>query len=182
MRFDERCALYRVTNPKQMLLIWLMIFGGGWTSLQNLQHFGNLGAASGWQKLGAIAGVTWGIIAVIGTWFIVRQYRRGLDIAIMTDGLIVHLPGFKGDLIPWCDIGSASVKDRPTGKSQVALMFLRSKNKQVCLGGFANLFPHRADVERFVNEVNRRREAAAATEESSAPVRANSEGTSTPRL
>ena len=48
--------------------------------------------------------------------------------AITGDGLIPRLPGFSDNLIPCSDIGSASIKERPAGKPQMASVFLRSKN------------------------------------------------------
>jgi predicted RNA-binding Zn-ribbon protein involved in translation (DUF1610 family) len=128
LRFDERCTLYRVTNPRQLMVFWLMIFGGGWVALKHLPHVANLGAASAWEMIGALAGVAWIVCVPIALWFIVRSYRRGFEVAITTDGLIVHLPGFSDDLIPWRDIGGVSIKDRPASKPQVASVFLRSKN------------------------------------------------------
>ena len=159
LRFDERCALYRVTNPRQLLALWLIVFGGGWVSLRNLPHLAKLGSASAWQKVGAIAGALWFVIAVIGVWLFVRHYRRGFEVAITSDGLILRLPGFSDDLMPWSDIGGASARQRPAGKPQIASVFLRSRNKTVEIGGVANVFPRRGDVERFVAEVNDRVDA-----------------------
>ncbi len=156
LRFDERCALYRVTNPRQLLAFWLMILGGGWVGLKNLPHLTNLAGASAWDTVGALAGALWVVFVAAGIWFFVRRYRRGFKVAITSDGLILRLPGFSDDLIPWRDIGGASIKERPAGKPQVASVFLRSTNKTVEIGGVANMFPKRAAVERFVQEVNER--------------------------
>jgi hypothetical protein len=160
LRFDEQCALYRVTNPRQLMVFWLMVFGGGWVALKHLPHFANLGGASAWEMIGALAGVVWIVCVPIAVWFIVRSYRRGFEVAITSDGLIVRLPGFSDDLIPWRDIGGASIKDRPAGKPQVASVFLRSKNKTVEIGGVANVFPKRADVGHFVRQVMERLDSA----------------------
>ena len=70
------------------------------------------------------------------------------------------LPGFSDDLIPWRDIGGASIKDRPASKPQVASVFLKSKNKTVDIGGVANVFPKRTDVEHFVGQVMERLDSA----------------------
>jgi predicted RNA-binding Zn-ribbon protein involved in translation (DUF1610 family) len=160
LRFDERCALYRVTNPRQLMVFWLMIFGGGWVALKHLPHIANLGNASAWDIVGALAGLVWIICVPIAVWFFVRHYRRGFEVAITSDGLIVRLPGFSDELIPWRDIGGASIKDRPAGKPQVASVVLKSKNKTVDIGGVANVFPTRADVEQFVRHVTERLDAA----------------------
>jgi hypothetical protein len=160
LRFDERCALYRVTNPKQLMAFWLMIFGGGWVALKHLPHIANLGNASAWDIVGALAGLVWIICVPIAVWFFIRRYRRGFEVAITSDGLIVRLPGFTDELIPWRDIGGASIKDRPAGKPQVASVVLKSKNKTMDIGGVANVFPTRADVEQFVRHVTERLDAA----------------------
>ncbi len=156
LRFDERCALYRVTNPRQVLAIWLMILGGGWVSLKYLPHLANLAGASAWDTVGALTGVLWVVFVAAAVWFFVRRYRRGFQVAITGDGLILRLPGFSDDLMPWRDIGGASIKERPAGKPQVASVFLKSTNKTMEIGGVANVFPKRAAVERFVGEVNER--------------------------
>jgi hypothetical protein len=133
-----------------------MILGGGWVSLKNLPDLANLADASAWDTVGALAGALWVVFVVAGIWFFARRYRRGFQVAITSDGLILRLPGFKEDLLPWRDIGGASVKERPAGKPQVASVVLTSTNKTVEIGGVANVFPKRAAVERFVQEVNER--------------------------
>jgi predicted RNA-binding Zn-ribbon protein involved in translation (DUF1610 family) len=181
LRFDERCALYRVTNPKQLLVLWIMIFGGGWVSLRNLRHFANLASASPWEKVGAFAGVLWVVFVAAAAWYLARRCRRGLKVAITSDGLILHLPGFSEDLIPWNDIGRASIKKRSARKPQIASVFLRSKNKTVEIGGVANVFPRRTDVERFVAEVNDRVNATSSVETPGPLPRAGSEDPTDPR-
>jgi hypothetical protein len=182
LRFDERCALYRITNPRQVIVFWVMIFGGGWVSLKHLPHVANLGGASAWEMIGALAGVVWIVCVPIAVWFFVRSYRRGFEVAVTSDGLIVHLPGFIDDLIPWRDIGGASIKDRPAGKPQVASVFLRSKNKTVDIGGVANVFPKRTDVEHFVRQVTERLDSAENEGESYSLPGNRPHGTGDPRM
>ena len=113
--------------------------------------------------------------------FLIRRYRRGFEVAVARDGLIVRLPGFSDDLVPWSDIGGASIKDRPAGKPQVASVLFRSKNKTVDIGGVANVFPKRADVERFVAEVNDRVDATTGAEMPCSPCCVDSDGATDPR-
>ena len=181
LRYDERCALYRVTNPKQVLAVWSMMLGGGVLSLQNLPHLANLAAASAWETVGALVGALWVVFAAAGIWFFIRRYRRGFEVAIASDGLIVRLPGFSDELIPWSDIGGASTKERPAGKPQVASVRLRSKNKTVEIGGVANVFPKRADVERFVAEVNERVDATKGGARPCSPPRVGADDATYPR-
>jgi predicted RNA-binding Zn-ribbon protein involved in translation (DUF1610 family) len=156
LRFDERCELYRVTNPKQVLFVWIAIFSGGWVVLKNLPHVPNFAAASAWEKVGAVAAVAWFFFVGFGVWFLVKRYRRGFEVAVTSDGLIVRLPGFDDELILWDNIGSASFKQIPEGKPQIAEVFFKDKQKNVSIGGIANIFPTPAHVERFVEQVKAR--------------------------
>ncbi len=72
---------------------------------------------------------------------------------------MVLIPGYGTDLIPWRDIGGASVQHRPEGKQQVASLHLKSKKMYVDIGNTPNVFPTRADVELFVRLVNERVES-----------------------
>jgi len=180
LRFDRRCALFRVTNPKQLLVCWVMIFSGGWVTVRNLPHLANLAGASASEKVGAFAGVLWVVFVVAGLWYLAGRYRRGLEVAVTGDGLIVRLPGFNDDVIPWSDIGRASIMELPEEKPQIASVFIKSKNKTVQIGGVANVFPKHKDVERFVAEVNDRVDAAGA-ERSCLPPQADSDGATDPR-
>ncbi|MCP4246338.1 MAG: hypothetical protein GY778_04745 [bacterium] len=162
LRYDERCALYKVLNPKAVIALWVCIFGGGWVNLKNLPALTSLDSVSWWRKVLALFAVMWVVILVFGVWWLVRMYRRGFLVAVTADGLIVRIMGFDGQVIPWTNIGRAAVKDRPEGKPQMASIFLKDKNKHVTIGGPANVFPTRADVERFVGQVNERIGAAPA--------------------
>ena len=156
MHYDERCALYRVTNPRQLLVLSVIILAGGWVSLKHLPNLAYLADASAWDTVGALAGALWIVFVALGIWFAARRFRRGFEVAVTSDGLIVRLPGFSDELIPWRDVGGASVKERPADKPQVASVFIKSRNKTVEIGGVANVFPKRAAAERFVQEVNER--------------------------
>jgi hypothetical protein len=149
-----------VSNPKQLLFVWLLIFGGGWVSLRNLPHFLDLGSASAWEMVGAFGGAVWIVVVPVALWILVRRFRRGLEVAITGDGLILRLPGFSDDVIPWRDIAAAAVKEIPPGHGQVALVKLRGKAKKLEVGGLANVFPDRDAVKRFADEVNARVAAA----------------------
>ena len=76
--------------------------------------------------------------------------------AVTGDGLIVRLPGYADDLIPWANIVEASVKEKPENKPQEASVILKAGRKSLDIGGVGNVFPKRADVERFVEQVNQR--------------------------
>ena len=145
-----------MTNPKQVLIVWIAIFSGGWVVLQNLPHVFNFAAASAWDKVGAVAAIAWFFFVGFGVWFLVKRFRRGYEVAVTSDGLIVRLPGFDDKLIPWDNIGGASFKQIQEGKHQIADVFFKDKQKNVSIGGVANVFPTRADVERFVEQVKDR--------------------------
>jgi predicted RNA-binding Zn-ribbon protein involved in translation (DUF1610 family) len=162
LRFDERCELYRAKNPKQVAVLWLVILGGGWPSLRNVPHLANLGGATAWEMVGALAAALWIVLAAAGLWFFVRRYRRGFRVAVTTDGLVVDLPAIQQGLVPWENIADATVQDRPPDKPQVVTVTLRERRKTLNLGGIANVFPTPTDAERFTRQVQERmREAEA---------------------
>lgn len=155
LRFDEGCALYRVTNPKQVLASSIMILAGGWVSLKNLPHLANFAAASAWDKIGALAAALWIVFVIAGTWFIVRRYRQGYEVAVTTDGLIIHLPALPDDLIPWADIARVELQPRAPNKPQTARVHL-SSGKTLTIGGVANVFADAAIAEDFVTRLSQR--------------------------
>lgn len=156
LRFDERCELYRVNNPKQLLGVWIAIIVCGWALLRNLPHLGNFGAATLWEKCCAVLAVIWFPSAAYGIWFMVERYRTGFGVAVTGDGLIVRLLVSDDELIPWNNIGDASVMDRPKRKHRIVRVFLKDKQKHVDIGGLANVFPSLADAKRFVGQVKSR--------------------------
>lgn len=164
------------------MVFWLMIFGGGWVALKHLPHVANLGGASAWEMIGALAGVVWITCVPIAVWFIVRSYRRGFEVAITSDGLIVRLPGFNDDLIHWREIGGASIKDRPASKPQIASVFLKSKDRPVDIGGVANVFPKRADADNFVRQIMERLDPAGDEGESCSSSANRSDDAGDPRM
>ncbi len=153
LRFDERCALFPVTNTKQVLAVWVAIFTGGWVSLEHLPGVVNFAVLSAWRKTGVLAALVWFPLAIIGVTMLIRSYRRGFKVAITTDGLIVHLPGFSTDLISWNTVGGVSVKQVRKGKPQIATLRFANGRKSVNIGGVCNVFPTRADVDRFAQHV-----------------------------
>ena len=77
-------------------------------------------------------------------------------IAGIGSGLIVRLPAYADDLIPWDNVVGASIKEKPEAKPQVASVILKGGRKSMDIGGVNNVFPKRADVQRFVDQVNMR--------------------------
>ncbi len=171
LRFDERCALFRATDAKGILIFWFMILGTGWTSLEHLPGITNLANLPVHERFMAITAVAWIVCAVAAVWFLVKRYRKGFEVAITTDGLILNLPGFKSDLIPWSGVSKPSVKHRAEGKPQIASLYLKSKKTDVDIGGMANVFPRRSDVERFVSLVQERIESQGDVSESADEVK-----------
>ncbi len=125
-------------------------------NLKHLRFLTNLEGASAWETFLAMLAFVWLVVIAIGIWFFVKRYRQGFEVAIVSNGLIVKLPGFGDDLIPWSDIEKADIKDLKEDKPQIARVSMKGKNKIVDIGGVANVFPTRDDVQRFVDEVNRR--------------------------
>jgi len=159
LRYDEACVVFAVVNPKQLVVVWIAIISGGWVSLKNLPHLANFAAATTWQKIGAIAGLLW-IPMVVGlAWLLYTRYRRGFKVVVTGDGVMLNVPGLTDELIPWDRVESASIKDVREGQGQVVKVTLSSPERTIQIGGVANVFPERADAERFVEQVNRRTNA-----------------------
>lgn len=156
LRFDARCELYRVINPKRLVGVWIAMIVSGWVVLSNLPHLANFGAATLWEKLCAVVAVLWFPSVAYGIWFIVERYRRGFGVAVTSDGLIVRLMMSSEELIPWDNIGDASVRAIPKRKNRIVRVLLKDKWIQMNIGGVANVFPTTADAERFVGQVKSR--------------------------
>lgn len=156
LRFDEGCALYRASNPREVLFAWIAIFGGGISIVRYLPHLANLAAANTRQKIFALAAIPLFFVVAVAVWFQIRRYRRGYEVAVTGDGLILRLPHFEDDLIPWDNIGGAWIKTIPKNKPQIALVLLSDKQKEVQIGGQCNVFPKWEDVDRFVDQVSTR--------------------------
>jgi hypothetical protein len=154
--------LFKATWPWAVLLFWLAIFGGGWINLKSLPHLIAWSTAATRHRFLAVVGLIWLIGAVVAGYLYYRVYRRGQFVAITTDGLIIMLFGFDGKLVLWSDVTAASVKPRRGDKAQTAFIELKSGKKQE-LGAVGRVFPTRAEVDRFVNEVNARIAPTAAT-------------------
>ena len=129
LKFDEKCELYRAVNPKQVLLLWAAIFGGGWMNLRSLPHLVNFAGASTWERTLACLAIVWVVIVVLGARFVIILYRRGFLVAVTSDGLFVRLPASKEAMIPWTQIASAEIKEKPAGKPQVAKVIMKGEQK-----------------------------------------------------
>jgi hypothetical protein len=156
LRYDQRCSLFPVTNPRQVLIISLCMLGGGWAVLQNLPHLFDLRNATNMETFLAFCAVAWLIMVPCFLWVLYRRYRQGFKVAITTDGLLAYMPGTKEGLIPWTDIARVEVKPLPDQKPQVAFVHFRTKRSKLQLGGVANCFPTPDHVTRFANEVTAR--------------------------
>ncbi len=160
LRFDECCELYRATNSRQTLVLLMPLLVGGFFGLKNFRDVLNFTTASAWEKVGVVFSVGCLFFAGIWGWFFVNRYRRGVEVAVTSNGLIVRLPEFDGKLIPWDALGGASMKPLSEGKPQIAQVFFKDKRRPMTIGDVANVFPTRAHVERFVEQVKDRIEAA----------------------
>lgn len=166
LRYDEDCEIYPVVNPRQALMVWLAIFGGGFICLKFLRHFLNFAAASMWERIMALVAVVWMVCVALGVRLLWTRYRRGFAVAITTDGLMMRLPGQPDNLIAWSEIESAAVIDQPKNKPQMATISRGSKGDVwLTLGGVLNVFPTRADAQRFAEHVRRRVAAARVSSE-----------------
>jgi len=156
LRYDERCELYRIRNPKAAFTLLLCVFGGVGASTKGLEHFAAWATAGFWEKLFALAAVVWLMAIAFLARKLYRIYRRGQIVAVTTDGLILRMVGCKDDLIPWERVKSVSIKPRSENKPQVAILSLREPDKKLDVGGTYNFFPTKPDAERFVSQVQQR--------------------------
>lgn len=159
LKYDEACAIFSVVNPKQLVVVWIVVISTGWVPLTSLPHLANFAAATTFEKIGAIAGLVW-IPMVIGfAWILYKRYRRGFKVVVTGDALILELPGMSDNLIPWGRVDSASIMDVRKWQGHVVGMKLANPERTIQIGGVANVFPTRAVAERFVKEVCRRAKA-----------------------
>lgn len=169
LHFDPGCAIFPVHNPRQVLLVWAAILGGGWISLKKLPHVINASQSSFSDLFVGFAGLVWLTLALIGAFWFARRYRQGFLVAIASDGLILRLPNTPTDLIPWSQINSVQRKPLPATKPQVVRIYLEPRNKRLDLGGVANVFPTPAEAEQFVKTVQSRLQANSATQKPDSP-------------
>lgn len=152
--FDPGCELYRVTNPKQFLLIWGLIFGGGWVNLKSIQYWGSWQTETLWHKIYAVAGAVWIICLIFGVLWVCRAYRRGQKVAVTTDGLFIQMASADDGLIPWSSIRQAVAEKK--GKTHIAIITRCNPDKPIRLGDMYKLFGTGQDARRFVDQVNAR--------------------------
>jgi predicted RNA-binding Zn-ribbon protein involved in translation (DUF1610 family) len=160
LRYDERCAIYRMTHGRRDYLLWLLLFGLLLFTVANFRHLRDLSSISAFDLISLVGTGICMIGAPIAIASLTRRYRQGFCVAITTDGLFVRLPNSPEKLIPWSEVGAMTVKVRLSGHMQIVTIVHRPNLHLIRIGGFANVFPRRADVEQFAQEVQTRREAA----------------------
>jgi hypothetical protein len=154
LRFDRDCELYRVTNPKQFLLIWGLIFGGGWINLRALRYWDSWATESLWHKIYAVAGLIWIICLIFGVFWIRKMYMRGQRVAVTVDGLFIQMATGDDGLIPWSHVCDA--KAGMKGKAHIAKVKRRDPDKTIRLGDIYTLFRTEKDAQRFADQINAR--------------------------
>ena len=90
------------------------------------------------------------VSALRNTWVLIGIYRRGFKLAIMTDGLLLNLPGFDNELIPWSDVSDASPDDLTIS------VRLKTERKIILLGSDHRIFPTPDDAARCAAQINER--------------------------
>jgi hypothetical protein len=142
-----------------LLVFWIGILTSGIGVVQYLPDVARFGSISGWKRLAAMAAVAWFFFIGLMTWVLIKRFRRGFEVAVTGDGLIIRLHGFTENLVPWTQVGGASVKEKISHvKPQTAIVYINGKSRSIGVPG--DVFPNRATVERFVEQVNARARAA----------------------
>lgn len=160
LRYDEHSVVYHAVNQHTAMLLGLVIFLAGPSLVPNLRHLGDLGAASAFDRVMSLIALVWVASAGYCLRLVWRSYTRGFAVAVLPDGLIVRMPESPELLIPWDDIRSVRIIERPMRKQQVAIVKRKSAICGIRIGDLANVFPNREVAEQFVAEVQRRVEAA----------------------
>ncbi len=156
LHYDDRCALYKLTNTKQVALLWIAILVSGWTNFMQLPAILRSGTLTYWQKLAVLFAGIWIVVIILAAIYLRRRARRGFLVAITSDGLIIRLPGFREDLIPWEKVKSASTQLSTTRKPHKVDVAFKGTIKKAQLGGLYNIFPTENHAQAFIDEVNRR--------------------------
>lgn len=155
LRYDTRSETYPVRDPRRLVAFAILIFVGGWINLKNLPHLAHLSTVSTRDALLAMTGVLWIICVVAFAWLLIRRLRRGFQVAVTADGLVIVMPAESDQLIPWADIASAEVVKQKSAAAQVVKVAYRN-GRTANLGGLANVFPTRELADRFVHQVTER--------------------------
>ncbi|HNO78974.1 MAG TPA: hypothetical protein PKN33_13020 [Phycisphaerae bacterium] len=145
--------MFPVVNPKRVFVFWGLFFIYFFGHVIDLPRIGNLPNLTAGEKFEAFVNVALLVALIVVSWKFITRYRRGYKVAVTSDGLFLHLPGCSDNLIPWNGVGRASVKPVSEGKPQMATLLLRKQKMYIDIGGAANVFPKRADVELFVRLV-----------------------------
>ncbi len=160
LAYDEDCEFYPTIKPKRLIFQLSLLIGLGLILLPSLRHFGNFMMVSSWLKLKAIAAVLWWTGVLQQLWLWAKSYRAGTGVAVTSDGLFIGLSVVRGELVPWANIHEATVTRRPESLQDIACVKIKDRLLPRYIGESVRVFPTRADVERFVAQVNARVEAS----------------------
>lgn len=149
--FDGQCALYAAPKPPRWYALSFPLFVGAvWVALDYLRHFPPIAQASLEQFLAAMVLSIGLLCCPYFTWVLIKVVRGGLKIAVMTDGLLVNLPGYRNELFLWTNIAGAS-----SGANTISVR-LKKERRIVALGGEYKPFRTPADAQRCAAQINER--------------------------
>ncbi len=151
LRYDERCALYRVPMPPRWIVLlvpfvaWML-----WGGIDYFSCFPFRLPSSPLHLVSALMFLIPLLCVAYVIWIIMRLRRGDLKIAVTTDGLLVNLPHKRNELIPWTNITRASAN---VGSLTV---HLKRERRVVTFGGDYKMFRTPAEAERCAGQINER--------------------------
>ena len=151
LRFDERCSVYAAPRaPRWYALGFPFFVLAVWVGLDSLWHLPPIAQASPRQYMNALVWFILLLGAPCFLWILIKLVRGGLKIAVMADGLLVNLPGYRNELIPWSNVTGASANVNSVS------VRLKKERMIVSLGGDYKVFPTPANAERCAAQINER--------------------------
>lgn len=160
LRYDPESRVYRPKNPWAATIVMVVALFAGWPSAKNIPHIFDWDSASIFERVVAILGCVWLVVAVSGLIFVWRKFRRDPLVAIIPDGLFIALGSSTDQFVPWPEVRSAEVRPgRHNDKSQIVFVH-RADGGKLALGGLPDIFPNRFTANEFVARINTRVENA----------------------
>ncbi len=150
LRYDQDCLYYRASNRAMLAGLWPSLLGSSGMLFSQTVHL--FWGPSGMRLWAGVIIAGWIGIEVLGVWLVWRYSRRGAEVFVTGDGLLLRPWGFGGQWVPWERVRGAAVQEG----GPPCVVELRLLDAYTWVGMATSLFPQREDADRFVAQVNRR--------------------------
>lgn len=161
LRYDAACMRLRASNVRKSSVRRVVFYAClSLGPLFQLRHLPWITTRASWFQIAStVVGFVGAILLPIAIWKFVRYVRRGIDVAIVTDGVCLRIPDHREELIPWRDVRGARIEPpRGDRNSWSVHLLCEGRETPIAIGGDVHLFPEKSDARRFLEEVNRRKE------------------------